>query len=68
MYFVCVTIFVLQTKEKSKADSKSKFTSWDGTDISPLKSISKPDRFSLLTPSTLRSSAEDNIHLISTDD
>lgn len=57
-----------QTKEK-KSDSKPKFTNWDTSDISPLRSISRPlvqDRFSLLTP--MRGSAEDSVHLMSGDD
>lgn len=61
------------SKEKgNKGETKHKYTSWDGTEsTSPLKSLPRPliqDRFSLLTPASLRSSAEDSIRLMSTDD
>ncbi|KAK9758688.1 hypothetical protein QE152_g726 [Popillia japonica] len=60
------------SKEKGKSESKHKYTSWDGSEsTSPLRSLPRPliqDRFSLLTPGSLRSSAEDSIRLMSTDD
>ncbi|XP_019864684.1 uncharacterized protein LOC109593981 [Aethina tumida] len=63
----------VNTKEKSKSSElKPKHSSWDGSDTSPLKSFSKShhyhqDRFSLLTPNSLRSSAEDSIRLMAED-
>ncbi|XP_076251317.1 uncharacterized protein LOC143190703 isoform X1 [Rhynchophorus ferrugineus] len=62
---------VNSTKEKSKsAELKPKHSSWDGQDTSPLKSFKAlyyHDKFSLLTSSSLRSSAEDNIRLMGED-
>lgn len=68
----CVFLLLFQSKEKGKSESKHKYTSWDGSEsTSPLRSLPRPliqDRFSLLTPGSLRSSAEDSIRLMSTDD
>lgn len=51
-------------------DLKPKHASWDGS-TSPLKTASKShhhqDMFSLLTPSSLRVSGDDSIHLIAED-
>ncbi|KAJ8962277.1 hypothetical protein NQ318_018256 [Aromia moschata] len=62
----------LNTKQSKSSESKPKHSSWDSSDTSPLKSLPKThhyhqDRFSLLTPSTLRSSAEDSIRLMTED-
>lgn len=59
-----------KTKEKSKSETKSKYSSWELPDSSPSKSLSRfhmQDKFSLLTPSALRSSAEDSVRLMSDD-
>ncbi|KAK4881378.1 hypothetical protein RN001_004697 [Aquatica leii] len=65
----------VNTKLKSpKTDLKPKHMSWDGTDCAtPLKVLPRPhalhhDRFSLLTTSSLRSSGEDSVKLMSSDD
>ncbi|XP_057668800.1 uncharacterized protein LOC130901425 [Diorhabda carinulata] len=61
----------VNAKESTTTDIKQKHSSWDGTDSSSLKSYSKShhyqDRFSLLTPNSHRSAAEDSIHLMSED-
>lgn len=67
---MCVDFFLLKTKEKPKSDSKSKYSSWEPSDSSPSKSLSRfhvQDKFSLLTPSALRASGEDSVHLMSDD-
>ncbi|XP_063911715.1 uncharacterized protein LOC135128664 isoform X3 [Zophobas morio] len=65
---------LLQTKDKTKSDLKPKHSSWDGSETSPLKSLSKShhhhhhqDMLSLLTPNSLRASGEDSIHLMAED-
>ncbi|KAJ3667083.1 hypothetical protein Zmor_002492 [Zophobas morio] len=64
----------LNTKDKTKSDLKPKHSSWDGSETSPLKSLSKShhhhhhqDMLSLLTPNSLRASGEDSIHLMAED-
>jgi hypothetical protein len=62
----------VNTKDKTKTDLKPKHSSWDGSETSPLKSLSKShhhhqDMFSLLTPNSLRASGEDSIHLMAED-
>lgn len=53
---------------------KPKHTSWDGSECtSPLRALPRPhalhpDRFSLLTPNALRSSGEDSVRLMSSDE
>ncbi|KAJ8975439.1 hypothetical protein NQ317_014197 [Molorchus minor] len=59
-------------KHLKALEQKPKTSSWDGSDLSPLKSFPKTlhynqDRFSLLTPSTRRTSGEDSIHLMEED-
>lgn len=65
----------VNTKLKSpKSETKPKHISWDGTECtSPLKVLPRShavhhDRFSLLTASALRSSGEDSVRLMSSDD
>lgn len=56
---------VLNNKEK-KSELKPKHASWNGQDLSPIKLQIKShqDRFSLLSPSMLRSSGEDSVRLV----
>uniref|UniRef100_A0A1Y1KLZ8 Uncharacterized protein n=1 Tax=Photinus pyralis TaxID=7054 RepID=A0A1Y1KLZ8_PHOPY len=69
------TNLMSHTKLKSpKSEIKPKHISWDGTECtSPLKVLPRPhalhhDRFSLLTASALRSSGEDSVRLMSSED
>ncbi|XP_018564184.1 uncharacterized protein LOC108905686 [Anoplophora glabripennis] len=61
----------VNAKDSKTSELKPKHSSWDGTDTSPLRSLPKPhfhqDRFSLLTPGTLRPSGEDSIRLMAED-